>query len=62
MNNNTKLMELQINEIAEKKFKTWKEQFIKEILEEGIPQSIERGQFNEYYFKRWIKQNSGFEE
>ena len=32
MNNNIKMMEIKINEIAQKKFEYWKEEFIKELL------------------------------
>ena len=32
MNNNIKMMEIKVNEIAQKKFEYWKEKSIKEIL------------------------------
>ena len=38
MNNNIKMMEIRVNEIAQKKFEYWKEKFIKELIEkiEGL--------------------------
>ena len=39
MNNNIKMMEMQIEKIAKKKFEYWKEEFVKKILEE-IGESI----------------------
>ena len=32
MNNNIKMMEMQIEKIAKKKFEYWKEKFVKDIL------------------------------
>ena len=32
MNNNIKMMEMQIDKIAKKKFEYWKEEFVKDII------------------------------
>ena len=65
MNNNIKMMEMQIEKIAKKKFEYWKEEFVKDIILE-IENAQEDCSNLDWISKdqaiHIIKVKSGFEE
>ena len=65
MNNNIKMMEMQIEKIAKKKFEYWKEEFVKDILnkiDKKIKGTFMTKELSYNDIEEIIKTKSGFKE